>query len=137
MSLLSLFFFFFNDTATTEIYTLSLHDALPISPQRLVHYRENWYVDAYCHMREGLRSFAVDAIHDALLRDARAKEISKTELDEHLASGYGIFAGRNVQWATLKFTPQSARWVSAQIWHPKQRARVEKDSTYVLEIPYS
>src|SRR3712207_8446473 len=27
----SLFFFFFNDTATTEIYTLSLHDALPIS----------------------------------------------------------------------------------------------------------
>src|SRR5256885_10216920 len=28
------FFFFFNDTATTEIYTLSLHDALPISGQR-------------------------------------------------------------------------------------------------------
>src|SRR2546430_7062089 len=28
---LSIFFFFFNDTATTEIYTLSLHDALPIS----------------------------------------------------------------------------------------------------------
>src|SRR2546426_7957934 len=27
-----LLFFFFNDTATTEIYTLSLHDALPISP---------------------------------------------------------------------------------------------------------
>src|ERR1044071_10404887 len=34
MSLLTaLFFFFFNDTATTEIYTLSLHDALPISGQ--------------------------------------------------------------------------------------------------------
>src|SRR3712207_8237273 len=29
-----MFFFFFNDTATTEIYTLSLHDALPISPGR-------------------------------------------------------------------------------------------------------
>src|SRR5256885_8788144 len=29
-----LFFFFFNDTATTEIYTLSLHDALPISEVR-------------------------------------------------------------------------------------------------------
>src|SRR5256885_8327544 len=28
------FFFFFNDTATTEIYTLSLHDALPISRRR-------------------------------------------------------------------------------------------------------
>src|SRR2546422_5327768 len=31
---LSFFFFFFNDTATTEIYTLSLHDALPISRGR-------------------------------------------------------------------------------------------------------
>src|SRR5579864_9832236 len=29
-------FFFFNDTATTEIYTLSLHDALPISPSAKV-----------------------------------------------------------------------------------------------------
>src|SRR5690349_24804322 len=29
------FFFFFNDTATTEIYTLSLHDALPICPFKL------------------------------------------------------------------------------------------------------
>src|SRR3712207_8370523 len=34
LSSLVLFFFFFNDTATTEIYTLSLHDALPISPVR-------------------------------------------------------------------------------------------------------
>src|SRR5277367_7131176 len=32
---ISFFYFFFNDTATTEIYTLSLHDALPIS--RIVH----------------------------------------------------------------------------------------------------
>src|SRR5260370_19801704 len=31
------FFFFFNDTATTEIYTLSLHDALPISVVKVLH----------------------------------------------------------------------------------------------------
>lgn len=108
-----------------------------ISPQRLIHYRENWYVDGYCHMRSDLRSFAVDAIREAWLRDTRAKEISKADLDEYLASGYGIFAGKNVEWATLKFTPESARWVSAQIWHPEQRSRIEKDGTYVLEIPYS
>ena len=70
-----------------------------ISPQRLVHYRDNWYVDGYCHLREDLRSFAVDAIRVAELREARAKEIPAAELDEHLASGYGIFAGRDVRWA--------------------------------------
>src|SRR6266849_7479389 len=39
------FFFFFNDTATTEIYTLSLHDALPISGLRRVRGRR--------HLRRG------------------------------------------------------------------------------------
>jgi predicted DNA-binding transcriptional regulator YafY len=107
-----------------------------VSPQRLVHYRDNWYLDAWCHLRNDVRSFAVDAIRDAELRDGRAKEIPAAQLDEHLGAGYGIFAGRHVQWATLKFTPEAARWVSAQQWHPRQRVRVEKDG-YFLELPYS
>jgi predicted DNA-binding transcriptional regulator YafY len=108
-----------------------------ISPQRLVHYRDNWYVDGYCHVREALRSFAVDAIRAAELRDARAREIPAAELDEHLGSGYGIFAGRDVQWAVLRFTPEAARWVAAQRWHPNQRVRFEDGGHYVLEIPYA
>jgi predicted DNA-binding transcriptional regulator YafY len=108
-----------------------------ISPQRLVHYRDNWYVDGWCHLREGLRSFAVDAIRAAELREARAKEIAASELDEHLGSGYGIFAGSKLQWAVLRFSPEAARWVSAQSWHPKQRARTEADGGFVLEVPYA
>jgi predicted DNA-binding transcriptional regulator YafY len=108
-----------------------------VSPQRLVHYRDNWYLDAYCHLREDLRSFAVDAIQNAVLKDTHAKEVPRAELDEYLGSGYGIFAGRRVEWAILKFTPRAARWVSAQRWHPDERHRVEKDGSYVLEIPYS
>ncbi|HEX6318008.1 MAG TPA: YafY family protein [Burkholderiales bacterium] len=108
-----------------------------ISPQRLVHYRDNWYVDAYCHLREDLRSFAVDAIRAAELREARAKEIPAPELDAHLGAGYGIFAGREVAWAKLRFTAQAARWVAAQEWHPKQRSHAEVDGSYLLEIPYA
>lgn len=45
-----------------------------ISPQRLVHYRENWYLDAWCHKRRGLRNFAVDSIRRAhILENRRAK----------------------------------------------------------------
>ena len=108
-----------------------------VSPQRLVHYRDNWYLDAWCHLRNDLRSFAVDAIRDARLVDARAKEIPAAALDEHLGAGYGIFAGREVEWATLRFTPEAARWVAAQSWHPKQRTRIEKDGAYFLEVPYA
>src|SRR5690242_8236729 len=80
-----------------------------VSPQRLVHYRDNWYLDAWCHLRNDLRSFAVDAIRDARLEDGRAKEIAARELDAHLGAGYGIFAGSRVEWAKLRFTPQAAR----------------------------
>ena len=108
-----------------------------VSPQRLVHYRDNWYLDAWCHLRDDLRSFSVDAIQNAELRDTKAKEVPKTDLDAYLGSGYGIFAGRKVEWASLKFTPKAARWVSAQRWHPDERHRVESDGSYILGVPYA
>ena len=108
-----------------------------VSPQRLVHYRDNWYLDAWCHLRNDLRSFSVDAIQNAELRDAKAKDVPKADLDAYLGSGYGIFAGRKVEWASLKFTPKAARWVSAQRRHPDERHRVESDGSYILEVPYA
>ena len=108
-----------------------------ISPQRLVHYRDNWYVDAWCHLRKDLRSFAVDAIRAAEPLDERAKEIPKAELDDYLKGGYGIFAGKKVAWAKLKFSPLAARWVATQNWHSKQKGELEKDGSYCLSLPYS
>jgi len=108
-----------------------------ISPQRLVHYRENWYVDAWCHLREDLRSFSLDAIQRASLLETPAKTVPDAELDEVLASGYGIFSGRATTWAKLRFTPERARWVGAEQWHPHQKGRFEKDGSYVLELPYA
>jgi predicted DNA-binding transcriptional regulator YafY len=108
-----------------------------ISPQRLVHYRDNWYVDAWCHLRKAPRSFAVDAMRAAELLDVRAKNLPKAGLDAVLASGYGIFAGAKVQWAVLRFSAMAARWVASQQWHPRQKSRTERDGTYVLSVPYA
>ena len=108
-----------------------------VSPQRLVCYRENWYLDGWCHLRRDLRSFAVDAIRRAEVLDAAAKDIPDHKLDEALAGGYGIFSGKPKAWAQLRFTPARARWVAAEEWHPKQRASFEPDGAYVLEVPYS
>ena len=108
-----------------------------ISPQRLVHYRDNWYLDGWCHLREDVRSFAVDAIRSAEALDQPAREVPAQELDEVLGSAYGIFSGRASRWARLRFSPQRARWVASEAWHPKQRASFEPDGSYLLEIPYS
>jgi predicted DNA-binding transcriptional regulator YafY len=108
-----------------------------VSPQRLVHYRDNWYLDGWCHLRGNIRSFSVDAVRDAQLMDVPAREVPAEELDEVLGSGYGIFSGRATHWATLRFSPQRARWVSSESWHPQQRGRFEADGSYTLELPYS
>ena len=108
-----------------------------VSPQRLVHYRDNWYLDAWCHLRDDLRSFALDAMREVSMLPAKAKEVPDAQLDAALASGYGIFSGKDVRWATLRFTPERARYVSLEEWHPKQRVRWDKDGSYVLEVPYS
>jgi predicted DNA-binding transcriptional regulator YafY len=108
-----------------------------VSPQRLVHYRENWYCDAWCHLREDIRSFAVDAIEKATPLDKRAKQVPERELDAVLASGYGIFSGRQTEWAKLRFTPERARWVAAEQWHPQQKGVIQADGSYLLELPFS
>jgi len=108
-----------------------------VSPQRLVHYRYNWYLDAWCHVRKDLRVFGVDAIRHALVLDEPAREVADESLDRVLGAGYGIFAGADTQTAVLRFTPERARWVADEVWHSRQAGRIEADGSYVLELPYS
>ncbi len=108
-----------------------------VSPQRLVHYRYNWYLDAWDHGKDTLRTFAVDAILHARVQDEAAGDLPDVELDRVLGAGYGIFAGATTETAVLRFTPDAARWVADEVWHSKQVGRIEADGSYLLELPYS
>lgn len=108
-----------------------------ISPQRLVYYRDNWYLDAWCHLRQALRTFSVDAISQATVLRKRAREIKDATLDEQLGAGFGIFSGKKTQTAVLRFSPMRARWVSRETWHSAQDGDFELDGAYMLRVPYS
>lgn len=108
-----------------------------VSPQRLVHYRGNWYLDAWCHRSEGVRMFALDSIEAARLLDAKAKEVSLKQVDEETARGYGIYRGTKLQWARLVFSPEAARWVRSELWHAQQQGRELPDGRYELKVPYA
>src|SRR5690349_15315982 len=69
--------FFFNDTATTEIYTLSLHDALPISEQRVRHAEIAFGV------------FEVDRVD--LVRHGRGDRKSTRLNSSHVEISYAVF----------------------------------------------
>ena len=108
-----------------------------ISPQRLIFYRDNWYLDAYCHLRKDLRSFALDGISKVIITNAKSEEVSERQLHEHFAESYGIFSGKASQRAKLKFSPEKARWVSSETWHGQQVGSFDKDGNYILEFDYN
>lgn len=108
-----------------------------VSPQRLVYYRDNWYLDAFCHTKDDIRTFSMDTLEDVVQLEKAAVSIEEDALKHELESGYGIFAGSKHQLARLKFSPFRARWISKEIWHQDQQGEFQEDGTYVLVVPYS
>jgi len=108
-----------------------------VSPQQMVFYRDNWYLVGWCHLRQDVRNFAIDAVEAAEVIDKPAREVSAEMLARKMESGYGIFSGNTVHWASLRFSPERARWVSAESWHPEQRGRFDEDGHWLLDVPYN
>ena len=130
--------------------TSRLSSEREVSPQRLVHYRNTWYLDAWCHTSEALRRFALDAVEDARVLDTRAKSVSLKDVEAEFDGSYGIYggSGARLKWATLVFEPEAAQWVANEEWHPQQKSRWlgadgqtatdgDRSGSYELQVPYS
>jgi predicted DNA-binding transcriptional regulator YafY len=108
-----------------------------ISPQRLVHYRGNWYLDSWCHMRKGLRTFALECIRQCGPVASAFKKITATDLDAHFLPTYGIFSAEHQAEAVLLFTPAIARRVRDEEWHPQQILDLRDDGSLVMRLPFN
>ncbi|MBN1308963.1 MAG: WYL domain-containing protein [Chitinispirillaceae bacterium] len=107
-----------------------------ISPQALVRYRDNWYVDAWCHLREELRTFALSRIEAAKYTRLKYRRVPKKELETFFAASYGIFTGPADKTAVIDFCGNAAREVSRENWHPRQKGEWISETTFRLTIPY-
>ena len=106
-----------------------------VHPQRLLYYRDNWYLIAWCEQARALRTFALERIRSAQSVEARYHDVDEATLDAHTGDAFGIFTGPAQQWAKLRFTPEHARWVADETWHPDQTGHFEGDH-YHLQVPY-
>ena len=79
----------------------------------------------------------MDGIRKAIILNQKAEEISEKALNEYFGESYGIFSGKSTQKAKLRFSPERARWVSAETWHKHQKATFDEDGYYVLEFDYN
>ncbi len=107
-----------------------------ISPQRLVYYKANWYVDGWCHGKNALRTFAIDAILSSKTLPQTAKDIPESDLERFTSPSYGIFSGDQVKQAYLLFSEPASHWVSREKWHSKQQGQWLDDGSYRLILPY-
>ena len=108
-----------------------------LSIQRMVYYRDHWYIDAWDHEREALRTFALDRVREISNLNDPVRTLEDTELDLKLRAGYGIFAGTVIDTATLRFDSKIAEWVAEETWHSDQEGVQEADGSYLLKVPYS
>ena len=107
-----------------------------ISPQRLTSYRDRWYLDAWCHQAEGLRSFAVERITETTPLQDASEQIDAGDLHGHFDQAYGIFSGPAEHTAEIRFSAEAARWAAEEHWHPQQQTSFETDGSLRLALPF-
>jgi len=107
-----------------------------ISPQRLAYYRDNWYLDAWCHLKNALRTFSMDNIRAITPLEEATRDCSEEQLSEHFESAFGIFSGTADKVAILQFSGIQARYLEKEQWHPQQQGEWQQDR-YILKIPYA
>ncbi len=107
------------------------------SPQRLVYYKDHWYLDAWDERKDALRIYALDRMRDVIVDKDPARDVGSDLLDQILMPGYGLFAGEARAHAKLIFSKERAEWVSEETWHPDQQGRFLDDGEYELVVPYS
>lgn len=108
-----------------------------VSPQRLTQYRNAWYLDAWCHSAEGLRSFALERIREQSLLEEPAREVPAAKMSGHFDRSYGIFSGPAAHTAELRFSAEMSRWVADETWHPDQQGDFDDKGRWLLRVPFS
>ncbi len=107
-----------------------------VSPHRLFYYRGNWYLAAFCHYRDALRTLALERMSHVARIDTACCNVDEQQLTDHFFSSFGIFAGRPTAEAVLQFSREASRWVAEEKWHPDQKGHFLPDGRYELHLPY-
>ena len=113
------------------------HSERTLSAQKLIYYRDNWYLAAHCHYRNELRIFSIDSIHSAQILEQPSQTTPGDQLQNFLHSAYGIFSGKAQHTAILEFSAARAHWVADEQWHAEQLGEWLENGNYQLSIPFS
>ncbi len=108
-----------------------------VSPQRFTSYKNAWYLDAYCHLRNDIRLFALENILSCEVDIEPSKTLAQNTLRNHYAKTYGLFAGEATHTAKIEFNTALAPWVKHEHWHSDQTIEQLDERHILMTIPYN
>lgn len=105
-----------------------------VDPYHLFNYMGTWHLIGYCHMRDDIRTFKIGRIDNpVILADSFALR-RDFSFKNYFLSSFGLYKGEDLREVTIRFNPETAKWVSDHIWHKDQRTRILDDGS--LEVSF-
>lgn len=106
-----------------------------VHPHHLQHYMGSWVLLAWCTLRRQWRRFYLARMDQ--VADGGASFTPQPPASWHhlLHDAFGIFQAEETFPVVLRFSPERARWIREQVWHPRQEMGEEAGGGLVLSLP--
>ena len=104
-----------------------------VDPYHLTYFNGGLYLIAYCHLREAVRTFAVERIRAVTPSRRRFEPPRDFRPDEYLDKAWGILQGALVT-VRVVFAAELGRYIEERLWHPSQKLRTLPDRRVELTL---
>jgi predicted DNA-binding transcriptional regulator YafY len=109
-----------------------------VDPYHLTSVMGDWYLVAFCHLREEVRMFSPSRVRELRETGERFERPADFNIHAYLDSSFRAIRGDGPpQRVRLRFTAEVARYVREKVWHPTQQVREQKDGDLVLTLEVS
>ena len=106
-----------------------------VDPYHLFNYMGTWHLIGYCHLRKGIRDFALSRISEGKVLNETFDTALDFDIKKYFHSSFGLYKGKSPRRVTLRFSPLKSKWIKDQIWHRDQEVRFLKDGSLELSFP--
>ena len=106
-----------------------------VYPHHLQHYMGSWILLAWCTLRHQWRRFYLARMEEPAVTGESFTPQPQESWRHLLHDAFGIFQGEETFAVTLRFSPERARWIREQHWHPQQEMTLADDGSLLLRLP--
>jgi len=108
-----------------------------VDPYHLANINGEWYLFAFDHARNDIRTFAPARIQSAKVTGKTFERSQKFSLEKRLRDSFGVHSGEGQYQVAIKFAPRVADYIREKKWHPSQSIREFKDGSLELKMKLS